>query len=192
MSAQGKSRDGNGDQKRTEPSSTTDVIADQFRQEIIPPALQTALRNVGVDPQDPNVSKALEISLTMMFSGSLPLAPPPILREYGNVRPELIDKLVEWTEQQSTHRRELERLRTEGSERRLNRAQWIGGAVAIGGLALASLVGNYSAATAIAIALAAVGGPTAAIWLAHTMGRSPLPTLPPSPPGPKPPGSQVS
>src|SRR5262245_55628685 len=113
MSAQGKSRDGHGDQKRTEPSSTTDVIADQFRQEIIPPALQTALRDVGVDPQDPNVSKALEISLTMMFRGSLPLAPPPILREYGNVRPELIDKLVEWTEQQSTHRRELERLRTE-------------------------------------------------------------------------------
>src|SRR5947209_20303268 len=47
-----------------------------------PPALDSALRNLGIDTRDPNVSKALEISLTMMFSGSLPLPPPAILKEY--------------------------------------------------------------------------------------------------------------
>jgi hypothetical protein len=46
--------------------------------EIIPPALDTALRTAGVDTRDPNVSRAIEISL-MMYSGTLPLPPPPVL-----------------------------------------------------------------------------------------------------------------
>ena len=168
------------------------VSPESSRQDIVSPALESILRNAGVDPTDPNVSKALEVSLTMMFSGSLPLAPPPILKEYGNIRPELIDKLIEWTEQQSAHRRKLERLRTEGSERRLNRSQWIGAAVALGGLGLAAIVGSYSASTAIAIVLVAVGGPTAAIWLAHNMRRPPPPAPPFPPSTTKPPTHQLS
>jgi uncharacterized membrane protein len=114
------------------------------RKDILPPALESALRSLGVDPTDPKISKALEISLTMMFSGSLPLAPPPILREYGNIRPELIDKLIEWTEQQSAHRREMERCRTTGSEKRQNRGQLIGAVVMLGGLSLAAVSGHAS------------------------------------------------
>ena len=184
MSDQGSNQ--NEGEKPKPPSKPEEAGNEPSRQEIFPPTLESVLRNIGIDPMDPNVSKALEISLTMMFSGSLPLAPPPILREYGNIRPELIDKLVEWTEQQSAHRREMERLRTEGSEKRQNRSQWIGATVAIGGLILAAIVGSYSVPTAIAIALVAVGGPTAAIWLAHNMRRPqpPKPTAPPSMPKP--------
>ena len=188
MSDQGSS-ESNGEKPKP-PSKPNETRDDPVRQVIVPPDLESVLRNVGLDPKDPNVSKALEISLTMMFSGSLPLASAPILKEYGNIRPELIDKLVEWTELQSSHRREMERKRTEGSERRLDRAQLIGAVVATGGLVLAATAGNYSAPTAIAIALVAVGGPTAAIWLAHNMRRSPppVPPTPPSPPSkPKPP-----
>jgi uncharacterized membrane protein len=179
----------NGDGARDRPPSESVASAVELsRQEIVPAALESVLRNVGVDPRDPNVSKALEISLTMMFSGSLPLAPPPILSEYGKIRPELIDKLVQWTEQQARHRREMERLRTEGSEKRMFRAQWIGAAVALGGLILSAIVAQYSTAAAIAIALVCVGGPTAAIWLAHNMRRpspppAPIPPAPPKPPG---------
>jgi uncharacterized membrane protein len=183
---------GNDGEKPKPPSKPAEGRAEPPRNEIVPPALESILRDISVDPRDPNVSKALEISLTMMFSGSLPLAPPPILKEYGNIRPELIDKLIKWTEDQSAHRRELERLRTEGSERRLNRSQWIAAVVAVGGLILAAFVGSYSnpngatAAIAIAIALVSVGGPTAAIWLAHNVRRSPLYT-PLTPQMPKPP-----
>jgi uncharacterized membrane protein len=191
MSDQGSN--GNGGRKPKSPSNQDNTVAVAPRSEIVPPTLESVLRNVGVDPTDPNISKALEVSLTMMFSGSLPLAPPAILKEYGNIRPELIDKLVQWTEQQSAHRREMEKMRTEGSEKRMYRAQWIGAAVALGGLSLAAYVAHYSEAAAIAIALVAVGGPTAAIWLAHNMRRSSHSTLPTPPTPPlKPSGPQVS
>ena len=185
MSDQRSNGNGNGETPKP-PSKPAEAAVQPPRQEIVPPALESALRSIGVDPRDPNVSKALiEISATMMFSGSLPLAPPQILKEYGNIRPELIDKLIEWTEQQSAHRRNLETLRTEGSERRMYRAQYIGAAVALGGLSLAAYVAHYSAAAAIAIALVSVGGPTAAIWLAHNMRRQSPPIPPTPPPTPK-------
>lgn len=190
MSDQGSSGNANG--KPQPQDKPAEIVATPERQEIVPPALETALRQIGVDPRDPNVSKALEISLTMMFSGSLPLAPPPILKEYASIRPELVDKLVEWTEKQADHRRDLERLRTQGSEKRQFRAQWIGAVVALGGLVLAAYVGHYSAPTAIAIALVAIGGPTAAIWLAHNMRRPEPPKPPTAPIPPAPTKSPVS
>jgi len=182
---------GNGGEKPKLSSNPSAPVAEPVRQEIVPPELESILRTIGVDLTDPNVSKALEISLTTMFRGSLPLAPPPILREYGNIRPELIDKLITWTEEQSAHRRNMEKLRTEGSEKRMNRAQWIGAAVALGGLSLSAYVAHYSTAAAIAMALVSVGGPTAAIWLAHNM-RRPSPPTPPAPPAPKSSSTQVS
>jgi uncharacterized membrane protein len=183
MSDNGSNR--NDGEKPKPLSKAAEEAVEPQRQQIVPPPLEAFLRTIGVDPTDPNVSRALQISLTSLttMSGSLPLAPPPILREYGNIRPELIDKLVEWTEQQSTHRREMERLRTEGSEKRMNRAQWIGASVALGGLSLAAYVANYNTAAAIAIALVSIGGPTAAIWLAYNM-RRPSPPTPPAPPNP--------
>jgi hypothetical protein len=190
MSDQNKK--GDGETPTPDKGSPAEIATGTGPQEIIPADLDSVLREIGIDTRDPKVSKALEISLTMMFGGSLPLVPPPILREYGNIRPELIDKFIEWTELQADHRRGLEKFRTEGSEKRLNRGQWIGATSALGGLCLAALVGMYGNVwAAIAIAIVAVGGPTAAIFLAQNVRKqSPqLPTQPARPARAPPPGS---
>jgi hypothetical protein len=109
--------------------------------EILPPGLNSALRTAGIDPTNPEIFRAVEISLTMMFSGSLPIAPPQVLNEYKKVDPALVQKLVDWTEQQSKHRRGIENLKANRSEARLDRGQLIGAAVALGGLTLATVVG---------------------------------------------------
>jgi uncharacterized membrane protein len=183
MTDQGNSR--NGDKPPTPnnaPSPAAQNPGMAVDPEVIPSPLDIALRSVGIDPKDPNISRALQISLTMMYSGTLPFIPPPILREYRNIRPELIDKLIQWTEDQAKHRRDLEHLRTQGSERRLDRGQHIGAIVALGGLVLAAIVGIYGNMwAAIAIAVVAVGGPTAAIVLARIFGPSTPPGAPQPP-----------
>jgi uncharacterized membrane protein len=174
---------------RPNPSGPTLERSPPDKAEIIPPALDSVLRTAGIDTRDPNVVRALEISLTTMFSDALPLPPPRILKEYDSVHPGLIDKIVEWTEQQSAHRRALEKTRTERSESRFDRGQWIAATVAVGGLCLAAIEGAVgSPAAAIAIAVVAIGGPTAAIWMAQNVrpASSAAPTSPPSTP---PPGS---
>jgi uncharacterized membrane protein len=157
------------------------------QQELIPAALDSALRTAGIDTSDPNVSRALEISLTMMFSGSLPLPPPPILKEYESLRPGLVDKFVEWTEQQANHRRSLEAENARRTQDRFDRGQLIAASVAIGGLFISGAVGIFGNPwTSAIIAIVAVGGPTAAIWLARNV-RTQQPKSPTLPPAPQPP-----
>jgi uncharacterized membrane protein len=157
--------------------------------EFIPPALDSALRTAGIDTRDPNVFRALQISLTMMFSGSLPLPPPEILKEYENIRPELVNKLVEWTEQQAGHRRSLEVVKVQRTENRYDRGQTIAASVAIGGLIISGIVGIFGNPwVAAVIAIVSVGGPTAAIWLARNIRsqsaqpQKPVQPIPPVPP----------
>jgi uncharacterized membrane protein len=115
----------------------------------------------------------------MMFSGSLPIAPPQILNEYKKVDPALVQKLVDWTEQQSKHRRDIENLKANSSEARLDRGQLIGAAVALGGLTLATVVGVWGNPwVAGLMAIVAVGGPTAAIYLARNMRNHQTATQP--------------
>jgi uncharacterized membrane protein len=137
--------------------------------ETVPPAIDAALRSAGVDPQDPNITKTVGISLNMMTArGHLPLPPPQLLNEYDQVYPGLTAKIVAWTDEQRHHRMELERLVTTGSESRMNRGQVIAGAVALCGLCLAALVGTYGNPwVAGVIAVVSVGGPTAAVYLAR-------------------------
>jgi len=172
------SNNGSDGEKPKSPSKPADAPPEPLPQEIFPTALESALRSFGIDPNDPKVSKALGISLTMMFSGALPWAPPPILKEYGNIRPDLIDKLIKLTEEQSAHRCDMELRRTVGSETRLNRSQWIGAVVAGGGLVLSAIAAYYNTAAAIVIAVVGVGDPTAAIWLAHNMHKPSTPKPP--------------
>jgi Predicted membrane protein (DUF2335) len=118
----------NGNDAKSQPQNKpTDAMGDLGQSDVVPPNLESALRNVGVDPRSPYFSQALEISLTMMSSGVSLVPPPAILKEYGKIRPELVDKVLLLIEQQSAHRREMERCRTVGMERRLDRSQWIGG-----------------------------------------------------------------
>ena len=130
----------------------------------IGPGLRSALEEAGVDPADPSVSKVLEISL-MAFSGSLPLPPALLLKEWEECYPGITGKLIEWTEQQAEHRRALDK----SEESRLNRGQAIAGAVALGGLALATVCGIFgNPVVASIIAVVAVGGPTAAVVIARS------------------------
>jgi uncharacterized membrane protein len=147
----------------------------------LPPSLDSALRTAGVDPQDPDVFRAVELSLRL-FRGNLPIPPPVILEEYRQVSPALLDKILDWTEKQAEHRRSLELAQVTGSERRLNRGQFIAASVALGGLVLAAGVavfGNPWAASVIAIV--SVGGPTAAVALARAQKPSAPSAEPPVP-----------
>jgi len=155
------------DQRTESPLQTSDPTPhNQLPAEIIPPVLDTALRTAGVDTRDPNVSKALEISL-MMYSGTLPLPPPPVLAAYADAFPGLVEQIVSWTDEQRQHRFDLERERAKGSEARLDRAQRNAFMVACGGLVLAAIVGVLGNPwVAGIIAIVGVGGPTAAVALA--------------------------
>jgi uncharacterized membrane protein len=148
--------------------------------ELVPPALDGVLEAAGVDLKNPQVTKALEISMSFMVArGSLPLPPAEILAEYEREFPGLGQKLIGWTEQQRGHRQSLERQRAEGSEPRMDRGQLIAASVAITGLLVGGAVGIFGSAWAAGIiAIVAIGGPTAAIWLASTMNHKNQ--LPPS------------
>jgi hypothetical protein len=90
-----------------------------------------------------------------------------MLAEYQEVLPDLPQRFVEWTETQAAHRRELECMRAEGLENRMNRGQWGALIVAVAGLGISGAVGifGYWVASAV-IAVVSVGGPTAAVILA--------------------------
>lgn len=135
----------------------------------IPAPLERALREAGVNTHDPEVQRTLQvISVSSIVArGTLPLPPPQLLAEYQQVLPDLPQRLINWTETQSAHRRELELLKAEGQERRMNRGQWGALAVSLIGLVIAGVVGVYgNGITASFIALFSVGGPAAAVLLA--------------------------
>jgi uncharacterized membrane protein len=153
------------------PPASDDPTQSNQQIKIIPQGLDAALRTAGLNPDDPKLTKAIEISL--MVKGSLPLMPPPMLTEYAKIFPGLAERIVGWTEQQHTHRQSLERQQTVGSETRMNRSQLITGGVAIWGLMMAAIAGIWGAtAVGIAIAVVSIGGPTAAIWLARNTGAN--------------------
>jgi uncharacterized membrane protein len=136
----------------------------QSSAEVLPPALEKAIEAAGIDV------KTLEISL-MMARGPLPLPPPSLLADYEHTHPGLVAKIIAWTEEQRTHRQQLERKRVDGDERRMDRGQLIAGGVAGLGLCLSALVGILgSPYVAGIIAIVAIGGPTAAILLARNHG----------------------
>lgn len=137
--------------------------------EILPPSLDKALRTAGVNLQDPDVTKTLEISLKMMMArSSLPLPPPAVLSDYNKEFPGLVDKIVLWTEEQRQHRMILENQVTTRAENRMDRGQLIAAGVAVIGLCLAALVGIVgNPYVAAAIGVVSTGGPTAAVYLAR-------------------------
>jgi hypothetical protein len=98
--------------------------------EVLPPALEGALETAGVDVSNPQVTKAIQVSASFFVArGSLPIMPPEILAQYEQEFPGLGYKLVEWTAQQRNHRQSLEKQRTDGSEKRMERGQFIAGGV---------------------------------------------------------------
>jgi uncharacterized membrane protein len=91
------------------------------------------------------VQRTIEVIRVSSISarGTLPLPPPQLLAEYQDVLPDLPQRLINWTETQSAHRRELEMLQAEGQEKRMNRGQSGALAVSVIGLVIAGIVGVY-------------------------------------------------
>ena len=137
--------------------------------EAIPAEVASILGVKGGDLSSAEIFQAIQISRTM-FGGPIP--PPSVLAEYNEVMPGLAKNIVGWTEKQTEHRQSLERQRIEGAERRMNRGQIMAGVIAFAGICSASFVGIYGNAIAASIiVIATVGGPVAAIVLAHTFGQ---------------------
>lgn len=105
-----------------------------------------------------------------------PLLPPRLLKEYDEVVPGLAVKLVEWTEAESDHRRNMEKLAFDATRSLQGKGQWFGLTVSILGLCLAALIvllspTKWSALVAIVVAIVSVGGPFAARFLAARFNR---------------------
>lgn len=120
--------------------------------------------------------QALEV--LSMFSYRGPCPPPQILEEFERVLPGSAKRLLDWTEGQIKHRHALEVRSVEGAERRMNRGQIAGFAVAaisVVASATVLILGQPSAATtagAMLIAVLGIGGPAVARILAQKLGLS--------------------
>jgi uncharacterized membrane protein len=141
------------------------------RAEIIPPELEEELEKAGIDTKDPAVSRTISVMLSRSYYGPMMLPPAFVLEEYKREFPEIVPKLIEWTERQIAHRHNDENLARDRSENRLDRAQIGALAVAVSGLCLAAAVGTFgNAVVASIIAIVSVGGPVAATALATKFG----------------------
>ena len=100
-----------------------------------------------------------------------PLLPPEVMERYGKVVPGLDRKLVEWTEEESGHRRKMELQAFDEVKALRKNAQISGAITALFGIAVAGVVsimseGVAGEVTAGVIAIVSVGGPFAARILA--------------------------
>jgi uncharacterized membrane protein len=101
-----------------------------------------------------------------------PLPSAALLREYAAIDPSLPARIADQFVAQSIHRRELEALVAQGSERRQNLGQMLTFTLASLGVTLAAVVGIWgNPVVASVLAVVAVGGPAAAFVLARTLGR---------------------
>lgn len=114
-----------------------------------------------------------------------PLLPPRILQDYNDVVPGLAEKLIEWTESESSHRRKMEQRAFEVSVGFQSRGQWFGLIVSLFGLSVSGLIVYFSrdseaagpaAWVATVIAIVSIGGPFAARLLASRFNRQSEPT----------------
>jgi uncharacterized membrane protein len=139
-------------------------------QDNLPSDVEKALESAGVNLHNPDVTRAVSVFMRS-YRGTLMFPPAFILTEYKSEFPEIVSKIIEWTEKQTDHRQRLERDDFEADKRRKDRSQIGALAVALTGLLLSALVGTWGNGwVAGVIAIVAMGGPTAAIVLASRMG----------------------
>lgn len=137
----------------------------------VPTVLGDALRAAGIDPNDPKVFRALEVTF-MSISGSSSLPPAILLHQWEPLYPGITRKFVEWAEKQSAHRQTIERQRADRSEDRQDRSQAITERAMYLGLILAAVVGIWGSwIVGSVLAIVSIGGPTAATALARYTPR---------------------
>jgi len=123
------------------------------------------------------ISGGVTVSREMHMISS-PLLPPAILEEYEKVVPGLSGKLVEWTEFESSHRREMEKATFDELRRLRSRGQLFGFLISAFGLLVAAFLGYLAATNSSSvagwlgglIAVVSVGGPFAARAIANRFG----------------------
>ncbi len=97
------------------------------------------------NPQNnPNFSKENKVVLaeiSQSFSGPLP--PPDILRQFDEVVPGAAERIIKMAEEQSAHRRELEKKVISSDIARSKWGQFLGFVIAIAGLAVSAIVAIY-------------------------------------------------
>lgn len=79
----------------------------------------------------------VEATRRTTFQGPLP--PPEVLQQYGEVRPDLVDRIVTMAERQGEHRRAIESKIVEASLRNSGRGQLFGLIIGLFGLGAAAL-----------------------------------------------------
>jgi uncharacterized membrane protein len=131
--------------------------------DIIPPEAVEVLRKAGIDSPE---KAAAVITVAASVSRS-PYPSPEMLRAYEDFRPGMADQVLQQVHEQRKHRQNLEKLRTKGSERRMNHAQRNSLIIAILSIFLAAGAAYYSTIVAGVIAVVGVGGPSAATILAR-------------------------
>ena len=85
---------------------------------------------------------------SMMQSFSGPLPPPEILKKFDEVVPGAAERIIKMAEEQSTHRKDLEKKVIESDIARSKWGQVLGFAIAIAGLATSTLIAIYGSAIA--------------------------------------------
>lgn len=132
--------------------------------------MRERLRDAGVDPERPEVQRAIMIA-ARMYAGPIP--PAEMLSEYEALQPGLAERIIGWTEDQQRHRRGLELLTTRGSEKRMDRGQLFSFGIAGLGIIAAAIVASYNTNAAIAVIAVCVGGPAVATVVARIIAPGP-------------------
>jgi uncharacterized membrane protein len=93
-------------------------------------------------------SNAVVVQQTSVQSFSGPLPPPEILRKFDEIIPGAAERILKMAEEQSAHRKELEKRVIESDISRSKWGQILGFAIAIVGLIVSALVAIYGNAIA--------------------------------------------
>jgi uncharacterized membrane protein len=157
------------------------VSDDTDPDDLAPPAVLTPEERDKIPPEVRPKVDALEALVREQHFEMIrsPLLPPDLLQRYDNVVPGLSAKLVKWTEDETEHRRSLERDSFNAARVFRLRGQTFGFTVSVVGLMVAGGVlavtdSTYGMLGAGIIAIVAVGGPFTARILAGRWGRSSL------------------
>ena len=96
----------------------------------------------------PHKENGVVVHQSMMQSFSGPLPPPEILKKFDEVVPGAAERIIKMAEEQSTHRKDLEKKVIESDIARSKWGQVLGFAIAIAGLAASTLIAIYGSAIA--------------------------------------------
>jgi uncharacterized membrane protein len=75
-----------------------------------------------------------QVSVFRAASFSGPLPPPEMLRQYNEIAPGMAERIVAMAEEQSSHRRTLEKKVVFGNELRAHIGQWMAFAISLAGI----------------------------------------------------------